>query len=198
MIRVGVTGGIGSGKTTFCKLWEEWGAFVVYADDHAKHLMVSDKVIIHQIKKTFGANSYFDDGTLNRAYLAEEAFKKGRVKDLNSIVHPRLWESIRNLSAEKEKEGVEVFVEEAAILLQNGKPDFLDVVIMILSEDEQRIERVEKRDNVDAQLVLDRMNKQPDFEELSYMADSIIRNNGSMEELKNKAYKLFESLKQIG
>ena len=122
MIRVGVTGGIGSGKTTFCRKWEELGAFVLYADDFAKELMVSDEKMISSIKKTFGNESYKNDGSLNRTFLAKEAFEKGRVEELNAIVHPILWEKIDQLSDQKEKEGIQVFVKEAAILLQHGRP----------------------------------------------------------------------------
>ena len=195
MIRVGVTGGIGSGKTTFCKFWEELGAFVIYADDYAKQLMVSDELLIKKIKQTFGDEAYFEDGQLNRKYLAEEAFAKGRVKELNAIVHPILWERLEALSDEKEKEGVEVFVKEAAILLQHGRPKDVDVVVLVISEKENRIERVMERDQVDAQLVLDRIEKQPEFEELTHLADYIISNDGTQETLKNKATELFKMLK---
>lgn len=195
MIRVGVTGGIGSGKSTLCKFWEEMGAFVVYADDHAKELMSSDEKLITQIKENFGDAAYNEDGSLNRKYLAEEAFAKGRVKELNGIVHPRLWESIVELSDMKEREGVEVFVEEAAILLQNGRPEFLDVIVLVLSEDDERLERVVQRDQVDAQLVLDRMGKQPEYEELAHLADYLIINDSTPEQLKLKAIDLFKLFK---
>ena len=195
MIRVGVTGGIGSGKSTLCKFWEEMGAFVVYADDHAKELMSSDEKLIKQIKETFGDAAYFEDGSLNRKYLAEEAFAKGRVEELNGIVHPRLWESIVELSDIKEREGIEVFVEEAAILLQRGRPEFLDAVVLVLSEDDERLERVMQRDQIDAQLVLDRMGKQPDYEELAPLADYLVINDGTPEQLKLKAIELFKLFK---
>lgn len=195
MIRVGVTGGIGSGKSTLCKFWQEMGAFVVYADDHAKELMISDEKLITQIKETFGDAAYFEDGSLNRKFLAEQAFAKGRVEELNGIVHPRLWESIVELSDIKEREGIEVFVEEAAILLQRGRPEFLDVVVLVLSEDDERLERVMQRDQIDAQLVLDRMEKQPDYEELAPLADYLVINDGTPEQLKLKAIELFKLFK---
>lgn len=171
------------------------GAFVVYADDHAKELMSSDEKLIKQIKETFGDAAYNEDGSLNRKYLAEQAFAKGRVEELNRIVHPRLWESIVELSDVKESEGQEVFVEEAAILLQNGRPEFLDAVVLVLSEDDERLERVVQRDQVDAQLVLDRMGKQPEYEELAHLADYLIINDSTPEQLKLKAIELFKLLK---
>ena len=94
MIRVGVTGGIGSGKTTLCKEWEKLGAFVVYADDLAKKLMVEDEELVKKIKSTFGDKAYDEYGSLNRQYLAQEAFEKGRVNELNNLVHPVLWKKV--------------------------------------------------------------------------------------------------------
>ena len=191
MIRVGITGGIGSGKTTFCKTWEELGAFVVYADDFAKDLMITDQLIIQQIKETFGKESYFGNGGLNRAYLAEEAFAKNRVEELNAIVHPRLWERMEELALQKEMEGVHVFAKEAAILLKDGRPENLDVVIILLAEDERRVRRVMERDETDEQHVLDRVQKQPEFEELAHLADFLVMNYGTKEELKAKAKAIF-------
>ena len=146
MIKVGVTGGIGSGKTTFCKKLEELGAFVLYADDFAKDLMISDIELISSIKKVFGKESYLEDGSLNKEHLALEAFEKNRVNELNAIVHPILWKRIEELSEQKEREGWEVFVKEAAILLQNGRPDNIDCVVLLLSDEKERINRAVNRD----------------------------------------------------
>jgi len=108
MIKIGVTGGIGSGKTTFCKVWESLGAFVVYADDFAKELMVTDQELINQIKETFGERSYFRDGTLNRSFLAEEAFAKGRLYELTAIVPPTMWKRMNDIMQSKEKDRVKL------------------------------------------------------------------------------------------
>lgn len=193
MIRVGITGGIGSGKSTVCKVWEELGAFVLYADDFAKELMVKDEQVIQAIKHTFGDGAYDEKGRLNRAFLAEEAFEKGRVKELNGIVHPRLHQKISELAQQKEKEGIRVFVKEAAILLNHGRPDDIDVVVMVLAKKERRIERVQQRDRSSEKQIIGRMKKQPDFNSLTQLADYILANNGSLDELRDKAiatYKL--------
>ena len=194
MIKVGVTGGIGSGKTTLCKVWEELGAFVVYADDFAKNLMTTDEELKASIKHTFGRDSYFKDGSLNRAYLAEEAFSKGRVKELNAIVHPVLWSRIADLSNQKEGEGVQVFVKEAAILLQNGRPKDLDYVILLDADESKRIDRVIKRDSINKDLVIDRINKQQSLDEVIHFADFVISNNSTEENLKRKSEELFQQI----
>lgn len=195
MIKIGVTGGIGSGKTTFCKVWEELGAYVLYADDLAKELMVTDIELILKVKFNFGEEAYFEDGSLNRAYLAKEAFEKGRIEELNAIVHPILWRTIDNISAQKESEGVEVFVKEAAILLKHGRPKDLDHVIVLLADIDQRVERSVLRDNSDKEKVTDRIQAQQNFDELVGLADYVVHNNGSKEELISNAKDLFYLVK---
>lgn len=89
MVKVGITGGIGSGKTTVCTIFETLGIPVYYADDRAKALMVSNKDIVRQIIATFGKASYFTDGSLNRKYISDIVFQdKNLLQQLNSIVHP--------------------------------------------------------------------------------------------------------------
>lgn len=192
MKRVGITGGIGSGKTTFCKVWEDLGAYVLYADDFAKELMVSDEELISAVKNSFGDKAYHEDGSLNRTYLAREAFEKGRVKELNNIVHPRLRKRVAELADRKEEDGIEVFAQEAAILLNEGRPEGLDHVILLLADDKERIARAAKRDEVDKKLISERLKKQPDFEELAHLCDSVVTNNGTVAELKKKAKELFQ------
>lgn len=195
MITAGVTGGIGSGKTAFCKELEKLGAFVIYADDFAKELMQQDEELRQQIKQTFGEESYTAAGQLNRAYLAEEAFQKGRVEELNNLVHPLLWKRLNALAEKKKKEGVQLFVIEAAILLNKGRPDFFDYVILIQSGKELRTKRVMKRDKAQKNQVLDRMKKQPNFEQLSHLSDFEVYNDGTLADLKNKAGEVFRELK---
>ena len=195
MIRVGVTGGIGSGKTTFCKKWEDLGAFVLYADDFAKDLMVTNNNLITSIKKVFGNQSYSENGELNRGFLAQEAFEKGRVEELNGIVHPILWKKIDEVAEEKEKAGIKIFVKEAALLLQNGRPENIDYVILLLADENERINRTVKRDITNPEKIRDRINKQQDFKSLTHLADYIVENDGSREELMDKAESIFDIIK---
>lgn len=194
MIKSGVTGGIGSGKSTVCKIWENLGAYVLNADDLAKRVMVSDPKVRKQLVKAFGEKSYNDDGTLNRDYLAGEAFKKGRVDELNKIVHPRLPDAVQREIVRAESSGYKVFIYEAALLLQNLQPDLLDYIVLVLADKEARIKRVRQRDNVSAEEVNRRISRQQDFEEAVHQADIIIRNNGTLEDLEREAklvYKKF-------
>ncbi|MFY0697254.1 MAG: dephospho-CoA kinase [Balneola sp.] len=197
MIRVGVTGGIGSGKTTLCKEWERLGAFVVYADDLAKKLMVEDEELVKRIISVFGDEAYHEDGSLNRHYLAHEAFEKGRVSELNRLVHPVLWKKVEEISAQKEREGVDVFVKEAAILLQHGRPEDLDYVVLVEADEQQRTKRVVERDNSDRKKVEGRISAQQDFSALTNLADFVVTNDEGVTELKEKARLLLKEIRKF-
>lgn len=197
MIKIGITGGIGSGKTAFCKEWEKEGVFVLYADDFAKQLMQEDQALRKNIIKTFGKEAYHKDGTLNRGFLAWEAFEKKRVKELNALVHPVLRERSKELAEKKKQEGVEMFAKEAAILLNNGRPSDLDFVIIMLADKSKRIHRTRKRDDTSLDQIDGRINEQPDFEEFIPIADFIVMNNGTLGELRTKARQLLKKIKQI-
>lgn len=195
MIKVGVTGGIGSGKSTLCNEWEKLGAYVLYADDLAKKLMNYDNNLKSKIIDVFGEGAYDASGNLVRSYLASEAFEKGRVEELNALVHPVLWEKAEAIAEEKKREGFKVFAKEAAILLNNGRPEDLDYVVIVLADESKRIERTKGRDLTSERQIRDRISKQPDFNELIHLADFVITNDGSIEELKQKSRQLFNEIK---
>lgn len=191
MIKIGVTGGIGSGKTTLCQVFQNHGAYLLNADDLAKKLMREDPGIRKKLMDTFGMESYKVDGSLNREYLAEQAFGNDRVEELNAIVHPAIPKAAEATMEEAAAEGYEMFVYEAALLLQNLRPDELDYIILVLADETARVDRVQKRDKVERELVLDRMEKQQDFESLTHLADRVVYNNGTLEEFKQKADELY-------
>lgn len=194
MITVGITGGIGSGKTAFTKVWESLGARAVYADDLAKEMMQKDSTLIKSLKKTFGEATFYDDGTLNKPHLIEQAFHRDRVDELNSIVHPAIQRKTKALIEEAKKDAVQVFAYEAAILLNNGRPDYLDYVVLVMGDREKRINRVADRDSVNKEAVIARLEKQPDFDTLHHLADFVIINNGTLQELEAKAKSLYRKL----
>lgn len=193
MVKVGVTGGIGSGKSTVCRVWSELGAFVLYADELAKELMVTHPEIREQLVETFGEHTFLEDGSLNRAYLAREAFEKGRVDELNTIVHPKIPGATRKKMNEAEQQGYDVFVYEAALLLENLQEGMWDYVVLVLADEEHRLQRVTERDKTTPAEVKKRINKQRNFEKATGHADFVIRNNGTLKELKKKAEVIYEN-----
>lgn len=194
MVKVGVTGGIGSGKTTVCKVWERKGAFVVYSDELAKELMVEDQNLIKKIRSEFGDESYLQDGSLNRKYLAEIAFEQGKVETLNRLVHPVVREKVKLLMEKSEKEKKSMFVQEAALLLNEGRPDYFDYIVLVSAAKDKRVDWVSHRDLATKEEVISRMVKQQNFDRLAVFCDFLILNDGAIEDLEKKADLLFDQL----
>lgn len=195
MITVGVTGGIGSGKSTVCRIWKKMGACVLNADDLAKQVMVSDPEIKRQLTDIFGNESFLEGGALNKEHLAREAFEKNRVQELNAIVHPKLPKAARKKMEEAEQKGYNVWVYEAALLLENLEPGNLDYIVLVLADEKHRLKRVQQRDNSTTEEIKQRMNKQRDFGKAVDRVDYVIRNNGTLEELEKKAELIYQNFK---
>lgn len=197
MIRVGITGGIGSGKTTVCRIWEQMGAYVIHADELAKDIMVRDPELIKSIKKAFGDQAYLSDGSLNRSWLAEQAFANNRVSELNALVHPAVYKASDLLMRKAESLGYALAVREAAILLQNGRPNDLNKIVLVLADKENRRYWVESRDDLTKEQINHRMRSQPDYETYISLADIVIQNDGTLKDLENKARQTYIDLTTI-
>ncbi len=173
MIVVGLTGGIGSGKTSVLQLFINKGIPVYIADIEAKRLMQTDSKLIRKIKKTFGDKSYLK-GELNRTYLAKKVFGDAKeLKKLNAIVHPAVHKDFLKFI---DKQDTAYLIFENAILFENGSDQFCDVVITVLAPIEIRIQRVIKRDKLTQQQVKDRMQHQWDDSLKAEKSDFVIEN----------------------
>jgi dephospho-CoA kinase len=176
-LKIGITGGIGSGKTTVCQIFETLGIPVYYADDRAKDLMVTDKKLIQQIKKIFGQEAYFEDGALNRQYIADIAFHNPlKLKDLNAVVHPAVFQDGEHWH--KAQKSVPYTLKEAALLYESGSHTVLDKMIAVYAPKELRIERVMHRNGITQEEVESRISKQLPDEEKRDRADFVIFNDG--------------------
>ena len=192
MIALGVTGGIGSGKTTVCGFLEEKGARVFYADTEAKRLMQEDEAVRNAIVEEFGSEAYGKDGDLNRTYLAEQVFGDDeQIERLNTIVHPHVFESFEATKERAEEEGVDLLVHEAALLFEAGGDEHVDVTAAVVAPDADRIAWVTERDDVTPEQVRARMGHQLPQDELRRRADHVIENNGSLEDLRQKSVDLY-------
>lgn len=192
---VGLTGGIGSGKTTVAKIWAELEAYVMDADQTAKTLMTTDPGLRSGLIAAFGRDVFSEDGSLNRPYLAKEAFEKGRVEELNRLVHPAVHRETDRLIEEQRKLGTPVFVKEAALLLKYGRPENLDVVVLCTADESSRLSRVQQRDGLSVAHISHRMTQQQGlFEAIDPQRDILIENNGSLEELREKAIAVWTQL----
>jgi dephospho-CoA kinase len=191
MIKIGLTGGIGSGKTTVCKIWQKCGAYVINADDLAKQVMASNSVVKQKLVETFGEGAYHSDGSLNREHLAEQAFEKGRVDELNEIVHPHIPREVEMVMQEAEAQGYPMLIYEAILLLKGLENYQLDFIVMVLADRQKRLRWVQQRDGRPAESIINRMNIQPDFASLTGSADFIIHNDGSFSDLEQNASNLY-------
>ena len=171
MIRVGITGGIGSGKSTVCKIIEVLGGAVYYTDTEAKRLMNSAPEIIGDITALLGKEAYCE-GVLNNKYVAQKVFAvPDLLKKLNGIVHPAVF---ADFDAWSRRQSSDIVFLESAILIESGLADKMDKVIVVTAPEELRIRRTVKRDGIPEDAVRARIAKQlTDTERIAY-ADFII------------------------
>jgi len=176
MLKVGLTGGIGSGKTLVCSVLEKLGAAVYYADTEARRVMNGDPKLVTQISRLFGDKAYVG-GTLNREFLADRVFKDhGLLASLNELVHPAVREDFSRWAG-KQNHALYV-VEEAASLFESGSDRHMDLTVVVCAEEELRVKRVMQRDGIAREQVLDRMKNQMSEEEKMKKADYVINNDG--------------------
>jgi len=176
-IIVGITGGIGSGKTTVCKVFETLGIVAYYADDRAKWLMEHDSRLMDNIKRLFGEQAY-TNGRLDRAYLAGLAFQNPKLLDqLNALVHPAVGEDFAKwVKANQEKP---ILLKEAALLFETGSYRQLHKNILVVAPESLRITRVLSRDPHRSESdVKDIISRQMQDEEKLPLADFVIYNDG--------------------
>ena len=178
MIVIGLTGGIGSGKTTVAKIFQEKGIPVFFADDEAKKLMQDSEVLRAKIRATFGDKSYLNN-TLNRAYLAQIVFSdKSQLDRLNALVHP----AVKNHFIEwQSKQKSKYVIYENAILFESKSNLNCDFIIVVSADKETRIKRVIKRDNISRQEVLKRIDNQWTQARKMALADAVIINDNSQD-----------------
>ena len=144
-LQIGITGGIGSGKSLVCKIFAHLGVPVYDADSHAKALMTTDGILVSQIKKEFGDLSYHPDGTLNRKWLADRVFSdEVKLEKLNRLIHPRVGADYETWVGNYRQESY--VLKEAALLFESGSYRILDKIIVVSAPESVRQKRVLKRD----------------------------------------------------
>ncbi|RUT71440.1 dephospho-CoA kinase [Flavobacterium cupreum] len=187
---IGLTGGIGSGKTTIANFFNELGVPVYIADDGARRVMQSEN-IISKIQTTFG-DAVFENNVLNRSKLAEIVFKdKARLDQLNAIVHPAVKEDFEAWLLRHNN--YEYVIYEAAILFESGRYKECDLVITVTAPEEVRISRVLKRDNTTREHVLDRMKMQWN-DEKRISGSNFVINNDNLKKAKEEVVKILKIL----
>ncbi|NOT75475.1 MAG: dephospho-CoA kinase [Cyclobacteriaceae bacterium] len=176
-LQVGITGGIGSGKSLVCRIFKTLGVPIYDADSHARNLMTSDPVLVGQIKSEFGEASYEKNGTLNRGHISSLTFgKKDSLEKLNSLVHPRVAIDYSNWSEKHKK--FPYLIREAALLYEAGSYTSVDKMIVVSAPENVRLKRVSLRDpqRTESDIKSIMLSQWPEEEKLK-RADFIIYND---------------------
>ncbi|PZX52621.1 dephospho-CoA kinase [Algoriphagus chordae] len=174
-ILVGITGGIGSGKSTVAKIFTILGIPIYSADDRAKWLMANDTLLKAQIKEAFGAESYDSDEKLDRGFIAKTVFSDPeKVKTINSLVHPAVG---RDFAAWASSQNSPYVLKEAALIFETGSEKSLDHVINVSSPLKVRISRTLMRDPFRSEEQVNQIiNQQLPDEQKNELADFVIKN----------------------
>jgi len=191
VVTVGVTGGLGAGKSTACQFLKEKGAYIFDADEIAKNILQNNTDVQGRISEAFGPG-IVKDGKVDTQKLAKAAFSSEKNQNiLNNIVHPVVIEEFENMCNEvKNKE--ELFVVDAPLIFESGFDSHLDHTVVIYTTFKHRMERSLRRGNISRDEILRRMELQIPEEEKRELASYVIENNGSIEELKKRIYELYD------
>jgi dephospho-CoA kinase len=195
MLTIGITGGIGSGKTTVAKLFEALGIPVYNADIEAKKIMAANLKVKTQIKNLLGDEAYHRNGKPNRPFISSKIFSdKNLLAAINNIVHPAVYEDTEQWANLHRKEGnVPYVLKEAALLVENGSYTSLDKLIVVTCPESERILRVMKRDKLSKEEVMKKIQNQLPESEKVKVADYVIINDG-LHPLIPQVWELHQSL----
>ena len=195
--RWGITGEIGAGKSTVASYIADFGIPVLNLDSIAKKIMVSNTELREQIKAEFGEQAYLGE-EININYLSDQAFKSGQVHRLNALVHPKVYSEVARLELKFTEQGQRIIAKESALLLQNGRPNEIDVVIWVATSKELRRHRIIQRPNLTNSDRDARISYQSSLnlsQHLNPNSDQILTNNKTKEDLKRRVSGLISELK---
>ena len=195
MVKVGLTGGIGSGKTTVSNFLLEYGIPVYNSDSQGKKLMNTNLELINDIVNIFG-ESVYNNGILNTNLLSSIVFSDPeKIKQLNNLVHPKVAEDFNQWVGKNNNQPI--LIKEAAILIESGAYLNMDKIILVISKKSNRINRVSKRDNSDFESIEKRINFQLTDDEKIQYADYIIENNSSLDDLKHEVLRVINEINKV-
>lgn len=190
MLKVGITGGMGTGKSTVCKVFQTLGIATYDADQEAKALYTTHSELKQKVSERFGETLYVN-GVFQKSVLAQIVFHDAEaLQDLNALVHPIVLEASE---AWFQNQKGAYAIKEAALLIESGGYKKMDQLILVKASLEERIERIKKRDQATEQQIMDRINKQmPEAEKASY-ANFVIQ-NGSQDALINQVLEIHNKM----
>jgi len=198
MLIVGLTGGAATGKTAVSQVLREEGAYIIDADQIARELVQPYKPAWNEIIRAFGKEILQEDKSIHRKELADKVFADPKQrKVLNRILHPRIKEEIARRAREiGRKDPDAIVVIDAPLLVELGMHHTVDQLVVVTSTQTQQIERLKKRDGRSTEEALGLLSSQMPVKEKEKLADFVVRNEGSLEEMKKRAREVFKGLKR--
>jgi len=196
MLKVGLTGGIGSGKSEVSKFFHKWGSFIFDADKEAKNIIDKNETAQQEIIKEFGSDVINIDNKIDKQKLARVAFQdEFHQLNLNSIIHPYVFKKIdETFDKIKLDNKHKIFVVDAALIYESGADTHMDYVIVVTSLLRYRTERVMSRQNITRDDFMKRVALQWSDGDKEHLADFIIQNNSDLKGLEKESKNIFESL----
>jgi dephospho-CoA kinase len=196
MLRIGLTGGIGSGKSTASQYFKLFGTYVINADEEAKSLLLSNETVQHELITEFGTDIIDGSGKLNNTKLARIAFQdEDHQQRLNSVMHPYIYDSIdKKFNRVLKDAQFDIFIIDGALIFESGYDAHMDYIIVVTAQLKNRIERALERKTLSRKDILKRIELQWPEEEKVNLADFVIHNDGSEKQLKIKVKALIQKL----
>ena len=196
MLKVGLTGGLGSGKSTASKFFNSLGAFILDADNAAKKLIESSKKVKNELIKEFGTDIMDANSNVDKKKLARIAFQdEDHQQRLNYVVHPHIHNAIdKSFNEILDQNNHELFIVDAALIYESGYDAHLDYVIVVTAQLKHRMERALNRNTLTREEILKRIDFQWPEEYKTSLADFVIHNDGTEAELNDQIVELFKKL----
>lgn len=192
---IGITGGIGSGKTEVAKVFKKLGAKIISGDKIGKEVVEKNRSVLSKLLKEFGEEILSSNKKLNRRKLGEIAFSSVENRDkLNKIVHPYLLSDLKKQIREYRKRGPGIVIIDAALIIEWGLQKELDYLILVESNLKNRLKRMKEYSGYSQKEALNRIKAQIDYKTKRRYADYIIRNDKDLRELNRKVVYLWEKL----
>lgn len=195
---IGLTGGIGSGKSTVARILQEHGFPIVDADLIAREIVEPGQPALAELAKEFGEDILNADGSLDRGLLASRAFtNKDTTQRLNNITHPRINQRTQELFDEARENGAEAVIYDMPLLIDKGLHKDMDATIVVHAAEHVRLERLTTKRGLDVDDVRRRINAQIDDETRKQHADILLENNGTEEDLTQQIAQAVDKIKQL-
>ncbi|MBI5021065.1 MAG: dephospho-CoA kinase [Ignavibacteriales bacterium] len=195
-LAIGVTGGIGSGKTKVCEILSAFGVKCIQADKVAQEIMRTDKKVVKQIRQVIGPDAYLPSGLLNKQLISSLIFNNHDLQEkINKIVHPVVINLIKSeIEIEKINGTIPLIVNEAALIYEARSENIYDYIIVVDASQSVRLKRLKEKDGSNRKEILDRMNSQMSPDEKRLRADFVIKNNSTIEHLETQTKFIYSVL----